>query len=133
MIRPSHHLVVFLKQNRARWFDVFMGWGPFNHVLTLSSFEDGYVLFNWQGGHADLAVMSRRETSLWLCQMRANHQAVHFHVAVDHRAPPHRMPFLYCVESVKQLIGLRCWWAVTPSLLYHALIERGLEASPHNG
>lgn len=64
---------------------------------------------------------------MWFCKARYWWHMAFFSVPVEERAPPHRMPFLYCVESVKQLIGMRCWWAVTPTLLYHALEERGLE------
>ena len=113
------------------WWDRFrLTDKDFRHcyVLQYQAFTNHWVLLDWRTGNAEIMIFRPDEMVYIFNQLEASGgTGVMFRTAVLEREIHYRIPLIYCVQAVLQVIGLPTKWTFTPKQLYNRLIAEGGE------
>ena len=113
------------------WWDRFRFTSrDFRHcyVLQYQVHTRRWVLVDWQVGLCDVIVFEHHELDSILAYLQNNYGcAVIVKRRIDERKIHYRIPLLYCVQAVLQVIGLPTRLTFTPRQLYKRLMREGCE------
>jgi hypothetical protein len=115
---------------RYWWDKIGLTDRPFRHCYAIQyqKYTDRWVLVDWKTGLCDVMVFYEGEMPYIFNQLQASEgTAVLIKKRKIEKEIHYRIPFIYCVQAVLQLLGLPTRWTFTPKQLYKRLILAGGE------
>ena len=96
------------------------------YVVQYQLDVDHWVLLDWRTGICDVVVITHDEISYLLNQLKAAKGTIVLYKAkLPDKDFMIRIPIMYCVSAVLQVLGIRAGWTFTPKQLYKRLIKAG--------
>ena len=117
-------IVAFMDLGRVGWWDIFTRPG-FRHVMALHYEPTLRLWYSVDWGRRGLTVKAFSRYQMQDAIAYMIEYGTCFEVVKQPNSEVSPVVGLYCVSAVKSIIGLRCWWAVTPWLLACALRRYG--------
>jgi len=136
-------LVCFTGRPEAMyWWDrVLFTRKHFRHAYVIQYQVDAerWILVDWRTGVCDVIAFEHDEMDYILNHLAdCNGTAILVKGETPEKEIHYRVPLIYCVQAVLQVLGMPTRWTFTPYQLYKRLIKEGYEElinhrSPDNG
>lgn len=108
LLKPGFHHVTLLGYHPKTGDWTFLNW-------TSDSFE--LTRMSWDQATAAIAILGERDGTLVRLRRPLEETGL---LRI-------RVPFLYCVEVAKHILGVDSFWCVTPYQLYRELVRSGAQ------
>jgi len=130
-------LVCFTGRSERTWWWDKIGLTSLNfrhcYVCQYQADQGKWVLLDWRTGLCDVIVFDSDEMEYILGQLSCNQgSGILFKARMPERQIQYRVPLIYCVQAVLQVLGLPTKWTFTPQQLYKRLIRAGGEEIVNN-
>jgi hypothetical protein len=119
------------RADHVYWWDRFrLTTKDFRHCYLLQYQVDTerWILIDWRTGLCDVVVFEHDELKYIFGHLEQSHgTAVMVKGRIPEREIHYRVPLIYCVQAVLQVLGWPTRWTFTPYQLYKRLIRSGCE------
>jgi hypothetical protein len=124
-------LICFTGRERCKfWWDRVFTTRHWRHCFALQyqHATRTWVVVDWRTGLQEVTVLTHEELPFVFGLLEdKGGTGVLYRRQIPEREVLYRIPLIYCVQSILQLLGMNTEWTFTPQQLYKRLIREGGE------